>query len=74
MASKHACFHPRCTGVSRRQFLGDMGMGFTSGSGKRVVVSAGALARGAQLLREVEAELRMSYLIVSSAGVSLRFI
>jgi len=27
--SHGGCFHPRCTGVSRRTFLSDMGMGFT---------------------------------------------
>jgi len=29
MACSHNSLHPHCTGVSRRQFLGDMGMGFT---------------------------------------------
>ena len=27
--SRHGCFHPNCTGTSRRTFLADAGMGFT---------------------------------------------
>ena len=38
----------------------DMNLGFTSGSGKRVTISAAALVRGQQLMREVEDELTRS--------------